>query len=132
MDCGWHDGIASREAGGECVQAFGRVGAGVGAEQDRRLARVDLERLRAGGVLLAGGVEVADRGAVVRAVDPAVGRTELELRGWARLIASSVPAGRCRRRCDRLLSCSFVSFVLVVGPVPDRLMTGPPSQLEGG
>jgi hypothetical protein len=34
-------------------EILGRVGAGVGAEQDRRLTRVDLERLVAGGVLAA-------------------------------------------------------------------------------
>ena len=70
-----------RQAGGQRVQqVLGRVGAGVGAEQDRRLARVDLERLAAGGVLAARGVEALDRRAVVRAVDPAVGGAELEPR----------------------------------------------------
>ena len=62
-----------RQARGQRVQqVLGRVRAGVGAEQDRRLARVELERLAAAGVLAAGGVEALDRRAVVGAVDPAV------------------------------------------------------------
>src|SRR5207249_7828799 len=70
-----------RQAGGERVQqVLGRVGAGVGSQQDRRLARVDVEVLAACGVLAARGVEALDRRAVVGAVDPAVGRAELELR----------------------------------------------------
>ena len=64
----------------------------VAAEQDCRLAGIDHELVSAGSVLLVRGVEVADRRAVVRAVDPAVPRPELEprQRGSA-LIASSVP-----------------------------------------
>ena len=59
-------------------QHLRRVGAGVGADQDRRLAGVELERLGPRGVFAARGVEVLDRRAVVRAVDPAVGGAELE------------------------------------------------------
>ena len=61
-------------------QVLGRVGAGVAAEQDRRLARVNYKLLAAGGVLTARGIEGLDRGAVVRSVDPVVGGAELELR----------------------------------------------------
>ena len=62
-----------RQAGGERVQeVLGRVRAGVGAEQDGGLARVEQELLGAGGVLAAGAVEALDRRAVVGAVDPAV------------------------------------------------------------
>ena len=69
-----------RQARGERVQqVLGRVGAGVAAEQDRRLAGVDHELVGARRVLLVGCVEVADRGAVVRSVDPPVPRAELEL-----------------------------------------------------
>ena len=61
-------------------QVLGGVGAGVGAEQDRRLAGVELELLGAGRVLPARGVEALDRRAVVGPADPAVGGAELELR----------------------------------------------------
>src|SRR5262249_3907445 len=68
------------QARGECVQqVLGRVRTGVRAEQDRGFACVDPERIAAGGVLAARGVEVLDRGPVVRPVDPAVGGAELEL-----------------------------------------------------
>ena len=47
-----------RKAGRQRVQqALSRVQARVRAEQDRRLARIQLERLFAAGVLAAGGVE---------------------------------------------------------------------------
>ncbi len=59
-------------------QVLGRVRPGVLADQDRRLAGVQHELLRPRRVLGVGGVEVADRGAVVRPVDPAVPRPELE------------------------------------------------------
>src|SRR5258707_6308562 len=43
-----------RQAGSERVQQIlGRIGTGVSAQQDRRLARVELERLAASGVLAA-------------------------------------------------------------------------------
>ena len=67
------------QAGRQRVQqGLGRVRAGVAAEQDRRLAGVERERVRARRVLLAGAVEGLDRRAVVRAVDPAVLGAELE------------------------------------------------------
>src|SRR5919202_2357125 len=51
-----------RQAGRKRVQqVLGGVGAGVGAEQDRRLARVELPALAAAGVLAPGGVETLDR-----------------------------------------------------------------------
>jgi hypothetical protein len=61
-------------------QVLGRVGPGVGAEQDRRLAGVEHELGSAGRVLLVRAVEVPDPAAVMRAADPAVPRPELELR----------------------------------------------------
>jgi hypothetical protein len=61
-------------------QILNRVGARVAAEQDRRLARVELERLGARRVLTARGEKRPDRRAVVRPADPAVASTELELR----------------------------------------------------
>src|SRR5215207_2241865 len=69
------------QARGQRVQqVLGGVWPGVGAEQDRRLARVELECLAAAGVLAAGGIEALDRRAVVGSVDPAVAGAELELR----------------------------------------------------
>ena len=68
-----------RQAAGERVQqVLRRVGRLVVAEQDRRLAGVDLERRLAGGVLLAGAPEAVDRRAGVGAADPAVVDAELE------------------------------------------------------
>ena len=68
------------QVGGERVQeVLGGRRAGVGAEQHRRRAGVELERLVARGVLRADGVEAADRRAVVRAVDPAVVGAEPEV-----------------------------------------------------
>src|SRR5690348_5226592 len=61
-------------------QVLGRIRTGVVADEDRRLAGIDDERLLPRGVLLICGIELADRRAVVRAVDPAVVRAELELR----------------------------------------------------
>ena len=73
-----HEG--RRQAAGQRVEEIlGRIGAGVGAEQDRRLARVELELVLARRVFLARAVEAANRRAIVRAVDPAVRRAELEL-----------------------------------------------------
>src|SRR5215218_22284 len=70
-----------RQAGGQRVQQVLRgIGAGIRADQDRGLARVDDELLRSRRVLLVRRVEVADRGAVVRPVDPPVPCAELELR----------------------------------------------------
>ena len=70
-----------RQAGRERVQqVLGRVRAGVGAEQDRGLTGVELERLAASRVLAARGVEALDRRAVMRPIDPAVGGAELEPR----------------------------------------------------
>ena len=93
-----------RQARGQRVQqVLGRVRAGVGAEQDGRLAGVDRERLGARGVLLAGAVEALDRRAVVGAVDPAVAGAELEARrasGSALIgVERAVHLLRCRRRC---------------------------------
>src|SRR4029079_4122644 len=68
-----------RQAGGERVQeVLGGVRALVGAEQDGRLAGVDLERGGARDVLAAGRVEALDGRAVVRAADPRVARAETE------------------------------------------------------
>src|SRR6516162_7189142 len=50
------------------------------AEQDRRLVGVHGKRLGAGGVFLAGAVEVLDRRAAVAAVDPVVAGPELKPR----------------------------------------------------
>jgi hypothetical protein len=61
-------------------QVLGRVGAGVAAEQDRRLTGVELELLAASLILAARGVETPDRRAVVGAVDPAVGGAKPEPR----------------------------------------------------
>jgi hypothetical protein len=77
-------------------QILGGVGAGVGAEQDRRLARVEGEPVRAAGVLCARGVEVLDRGAVVRSAEPAVAGAELELRDLG-LRLDRVQGGEQRR-----------------------------------
>jgi hypothetical protein len=92
-------------------QVLGRVGAGVGAEQDRRLAGVDHERLAAAGVLAARGIEALDRRAVVGAVDPAVGGAELELR-QLRLRRDQVQRGehllRVHAVADRVRDCGHV------------------------
>ena len=61
-------------------QELDRIRALVVAEQHRRLAVRELERLAARAVLGAGAVEVLDRRAVLAAVDPAVPGPELELR----------------------------------------------------
>jgi len=53
-------------------QELDRVGALFVAEQDRRLAVGELERVRPRGILLSGAVKVADRGAVLATVDPGV------------------------------------------------------------
>ena len=67
------------QARGQRVQqGLGRVGAGVDAEQDGRLAGIDGEGLGARGVLLPGAVEALDRGAIVGAVDPVVLDAELK------------------------------------------------------
>jgi hypothetical protein len=60
-------------------QVLGRVRTGVGAEQDRGLTGVQGERLCTCGDLVAGGVEVLDRRAVVRATEPLVAGPEAEL-----------------------------------------------------
>ena len=73
-------------------QVLRRVRAGVGAEQNGRLARVDLEALAAARVLAARRVEVLDRRAVVRTAEPAVGGTELELR-QLRLLLDQIERG---------------------------------------
>jgi hypothetical protein len=121
-----------RQAGGERVQqVLGRVGAGVGAEQDRRLARVDHERLAASGVFAAGGVEALDRRAVVGAVDPAVGGAELEL-GQLGLGLDQVERGehllRIHAVADRV--CDYAHFatssVLLVLWCTTRDPTGSP------
>jgi hypothetical protein len=59
-------------------QGLGRIGAGVDAEQDGRLAGVERERLSARAVLLPGAVEALDDRAVVGAVDLTVLDPELE------------------------------------------------------
>jgi hypothetical protein len=61
-------------------QVLGRVGAGVGAEQDRRLAGVEVPGLATARVLAARGVEALDGRAVVRPAQPAVRGAELEAR----------------------------------------------------
>jgi hypothetical protein len=76
-------------------QVLGRVGAGVGAQQDRRLAGVELPRLAAARILAARGVEALDRRAVVRTADPAVRGAELEA-GELGLILDQVQRGEHR------------------------------------
>src|SRR5207247_11269562 len=82
-----------------------RVRAGVRGQEDRRLARVEHEPAGTRGVLLVGGVEVVDRGSVVRTVDPAVPRPELKLR----------ERGICRdgvERAEQLLRVDAVADLL--------------------
>jgi hypothetical protein len=97
-----------RQAGGERVQqVLGRVWAGVPAEQDRRLARVEPELLAPGRVLAARRVEVLDRRAVVGAVDPAVARPELKLRELG-LLGDQVQRG------EHLLGVHAVAIVSLI------------------
>ena len=104
-------------------QILGRVGAGVGAEQDRRLARVDHELLAASGVLATRGVEPLDRRSVMRPVDPAVGGAELELR-QLRLVLDQIQRGEqllgIHAVADRVGHCGHRStssvVVLLMGP----------------
>jgi hypothetical protein len=68
------------DAAGEGVQQeLDRIGAFIGAEQHRRFAVGEFERLAARLVFAAGAVEVADGRAVFTAVDPLVAGAELEL-----------------------------------------------------
>jgi len=80
------------QARGERVQqVLGGIGARVGAEEDRGLARVELERLDARAVLPAGGVEALDRRALCApSIQRFVARNwNRASSGWA-LIRSSV------------------------------------------
>ena len=97
-------------------QVLGRVRAGVGAAQDRGLACVGGERLLARGVLLAGGVEVADRGTVVRAVQPLVRDPPRNAAssGWD-LTASSVPKSCSVSTPLRMVSITCIWGLLAVG-----------------
>ena len=124
------------QAGGQRVQqVLGRIRPGVGAKQDRRLAGVDHELGGARGVLLVGRVEIADRGAVVCTLDPAVPRPELEP-GERRVVLDRVQRPEQLPGVDAVAGCCgrahSVFSLSMSGPAPVGREQKTPARLAGG